>query len=129
MNREIKFRVWDLLNDEFRRDFVVELGGRVFETQSGGREINDYTYQSDFILLQYTGLTDKNDKEIYEGDIIEISNDHWYYDNHVVSCKVFYKDSSFVYGVPEDYRPLDILSMWRVEVIGNIYENPELSEK
>ena len=64
---------------------------------------------------QYTGLTDKNGARIFEGDIVKISNDEIF--------EVKYEDGGFTAGL--------FLGDWdygHVEVIGNIYDNPELVE-
>lgn len=125
MNREIKFRIWDVENKEMLK--VQELD---FEpTFYGGRiairpdQYNDYFDTEDMILMQYTGLHDKNGKEIYEGDIL----------------KVYYKGMSGVGYVEYDndyceYKIIintdkDYFSLWKsidLEKIGNIYDNPEL---
>jgi uncharacterized phage protein (TIGR01671 family) len=71
------------------------------------------------ILMQFTGLLDKNGKEIYEGDIV----DSKLYDGTRKNYVVEYRDGSFVIGLTE-------LGKWieDVIVIGNIYENPNLLE-
>lgn len=81
---------------------------------------------SDFILMQSTGLKDKNGKEIYEGDIVRFSLTDGF--NYVANEDgvVTYKLGAFyvVNGLTE-YLIGDINTN-KVEVIGNIYENPEL---
>ena len=81
---------------------------------------------SDFILMQSTGLKDKNGKEIYEGDIVRFSLTDGF--NYVANEDgvVTYKLGAFyvVNGLTE-YLISDINTN-KVEVIGNIYENPEL---
>ncbi|MEK8206987.1 YopX family protein [Paenibacillus sp. FSL L8-0696] len=73
---------------------------------------------SDFELMEYTGLKDKNDQEIYEGYILL-----WEHKGLSVKVKVRFKDGMFLAGDMPLYDCLD------EEIIGNIYENPELIEE
>jgi hypothetical protein len=72
-----------------------------------------------FVVMQYTGLRDKNHKEIYEGDIIKSKLDN--------IGKVIWKDSMAAFYIIFK-QGNDLLEGWNRdgEVIGNIYENPEL---
>ena len=129
--REIKFRVWDTENKEMLR--VQELD---FEcTFYGGRlsirteQYNDYFDIEDMILMQYTGLHDKNGKEIYEGDIVRIPNDYELYGTNAGEAYEVY----FAYGgfrLKPKYNS-KARGYWleddnEIEIIGNIYESKEL---
>lgn len=125
--RDIKFRIWDTENKEMLK--VQELD---FEsTFYGGRiairpyQYNDYFDTEDMILMQYTGLHDKNGKEIYEGDIVKIK--HKYED----VGKIIYEHNGFTVDVMNMNRPYGRVSFVNnfMEVIGNIYENKDLLEK
>ena len=126
MNREIKFRIWDIENKEMLK--VQELD---FEpTFYGGKiairpdKYNDYFDTEDMILMQYTGLHDKNGKEIYEGDIVKVTYKNETeifevrYDEENTCFRMYYKDLKFLDFAIEE---VDLY-----EVIGNIYDNPEL---
>jgi uncharacterized phage protein (TIGR01671 family) len=126
MNREIKFRIWDIENKEMLK--VQELD---FEpTFYGGRiairldQYNDYFDTEDMILMQYTGLHDKNGREIYEGDIIKYKDSRG---KHIE--KVIFDKGCFYAGIHNgsSTRVAPKLINTRIsEVIGNIYDNPEL---
>ena len=87
---------------------------------------------SDFILMQSTGMFDKNGKEIFEGDIVKYKVGCNTYTEEVAYDKNFggfgvmdaYADIIFTFG--ELFEDIGISSL---EVIGNIYENPELLEE
>ena len=124
--REIKFRVWDTENKEMLR--VQELDFE--DTFYGGRlsirteQYNDYFDIEDMILMQYTGLHDKNGKEIYEGDIIQ------YGDIHKGIVEYSEKYAQFILketdNISDEYEALGEFNIIVFEVIGNIYDNKEL---
>ena len=135
MNREIKFRAW-LTNGEgvtysngSHMEYNITLvGGKYADVEAGW----DIQGVSDYPVMQYTGLKDKNGIEIYEGDILdngwqdivqvkngiaEIEDNEMYGSNQV----------SGFYLVDKSYETHIDLDK-NVKVIGNIYENPELCQ-
>lgn len=126
MNREIKFRVWDI---ELHM-WINNIGMGKDNTLCKGTEKR-------FAVMQYIGLKDKNGNEIYEGDIL--CNDEyqtWEWRGVVkFSHGVFgvewlsnVKSKSMVgsWGQKHNLRKLDDDIVERQIIIGNIYENPEL---
>lgn len=134
MQRQLKFRVWDTLDERFIKcdegyqgHYVLSLKGEFHNLQngSGGKE---------YVVQQWTGLTDKNGVDIYEGDIIinHISYDEslgGQYENSVGVVKWISQKDKMDYSGWCAY-PADL--PWgeenNTEVIGNIYENSELLE-
>ena len=123
--REIKFRAWDQKKKRMNYgDDVIVTGGEVGYKPARGEfgilEINNYI-EDDW--MQYTGLKDKNGKEIYEGDILldELNSKY----------KVYWNEG-FASFMLENLSKGDLLYsriVPGVKIIGNIYENPELIEK
>ena len=102
-------------------------------------QIQDDKYHLQFIdentIGQYTGLKDENGKEIYEGDIIEFSYDMFVgnFDTFIAKGKVVFEEGAFYVEVFENERTtkdeeylLYSINLDTIEVIGNIYDNPEL---
>ena len=87
---------------------------------------------SDFILMQSTGLKDKNDNEIFEGDIVRYKAGC-----NTVTEEVAYDKNFAGFGVRDAYTDIiftflqlaDVVDLISLEVVGNIYENPELLEE
>lgn len=79
----------------------------------------------DLIIMQSTGLFDKNGKEIFEGDIVNV----YCCDDVVEEIVWSQSDCSWILQAEDDYRYLANISQDTAEIIGNIYENPELLNK
>ena len=130
-----KFRAW---HNELGRMMSIKnmwfQDSRIEELELNDAVMNDYiTVSPDEIeLMQSTGLKDKNNQEIFEGDILIVSDEHSWLE--VVSYNQ--EKAMFVteeinrkYKVPES--PLNDLfdtNIFKFKVLGNIYENPELLE-
>ena len=124
--REYKFRVWDTENKEMLK--VQELDFE--DTFYGGRlsirtdQYNDYFDIEDMILMQYTGLKDKNRKEIYEGDIVK---SYYYIPNEDGTEGERYIIKTIKYDEVRCKYNIDMFE--NLEIIGNKWDNPELLEE
>ena len=133
--REIKFRALDKIDKKIYKVIGIDWYDKTCKVQSDDyefRELNDSIFD-DLIFIQFTGLK-ANGKEIYEGDMIKISDSDmeyfpedgedfivkWFKDCcgfwiwHIESNRWWDGDMN-----PFSYEP-------EIEIIGNIYENPEL---
>lgn len=135
--KEIKFRAWDnadisvynSLTDPRRMSFYGsefdmddDRNSLIFYTPDKKQApLGDYNSQERYILMQYTGLKDKNGKEIYEGDIVEIK----YSD---IPFKIIWVEEKSMFGLKGGDKPLGeyIIPQNETKVIGNIYENKDL---
>jgi len=72
MKRDLKFRVWDKTRQKFHEGFcniLMSLDGKLF--WNFGYNHMELLDEDEFIVSQFTGLRDKSEKDIYEGDIIK----------------------------------------------------------
>ena len=114
MNREIKFRVWDT-----KLSLMLD-----WESIKDTQVFWDALEGIDAEIMQFTGLLDKNGKEVYEGDIVNCI------DTNPAIFEVKFIEGGFC-CTSNNILPFDINSFYpstgcRIEVIGNIHENPEL---
>jgi uncharacterized phage protein (TIGR01671 family) len=84
-------------------------------------------------LMQFTGLTDKNDKEIYEGDIVTYKRSigNWTGQYMTTTHKIVFSEEVFAFVMEYGSSYIKLRKHWgyEYEVIGNIYENPEILTK
>jgi uncharacterized phage protein (TIGR01671 family) len=118
MSREIKFRAWDKKTERFQSGFHLTSDGKIIFACLIDNE--------DYILSQFTGLLDKNWKEIFEGDIVRFwanPKDYGGYKGHDYIASVEWDEFSvgFILSDGHGLRDFEFL-----QVVGNIYQNPEL---
>lgn len=130
MNRQIKFRFWNKIAHKFQSPSQYAIDGNgdlvAWDYEMGAYDDPVSFSRTCIIEQQYTGLKDKNGKEIYEGDIVKATSDQ--YENENFIGKVIFDEGSFLTWINNN----DIRGIWGeddIEIIGNIYENPELVKK
>jgi len=136
--REIKFRAWDknekrMIHNSYPAGIyccdgtitpMLYFDGHfaLMSDEDGGKSgiwEHDNARPDGYIIMQYTGLHDKNGVEIYEGDIVQTNEAKW------VAQVIYRRDCFMCIGL--DGRGFSTECDWgRFEAIGNIYENPEL---
>ena len=129
MNNRFKFRVWDKLAERmiypdkgYQGHYTLDLNGKFHNLQNGSGG-------DDYVIQQYTGLKDKNGKEIYEGDIVQY-NQNSSYDNMDFIAKWSDDKLGFIFQSNSGDELLNqtphLNRFKHLEVVGNIFENKEL---
>jgi len=115
MKREIKFRAWHKLNESmYHMGWNKRPNAEVFYTIG-----TLFALGEDAEFMQFTGLTDKNGVKIFEGDIIGLND---------VICPITFENGSFQMITDINQGKSNAIQerVKHFEVIGNIYQNPEL---
>lgn len=153
MSREIKFRVWDKTSEEmlYQDDFErVEIDTKnkmvtliADEESDKSHYVLDYEDGIEAEIMQYTGFNDTKDKEIYEGDILKFTQiiKKIFHPEEELEIIEFYTDIKWEEGCywikdyrDDEYRDMlgafigDVYPLTEIEVVGDIYNNPELLE-
>ncbi|MBW8145033.1 hypothetical protein ICV15_05155 [Streptococcus pseudopneumoniae] len=126
-----KFRVWDSVEKKFVEHFFITDNGLIcnMEKPTSDSKLLIPIEKSELILMQSTGLKDKNGKEIFEGDVLEIQDEGEVLGN----AKLTWDNEQAVFMIEaisvDDIAPFhEILSdeSYSYRVVGNIYENKEV---
>jgi uncharacterized phage protein (TIGR01671 family) len=135
--RELKFRAWDKKEKNWCPAFVINNIGDahssygIIDSISG----NISYWKENVILMQYTGLKDKNKKEIYESDIVKWSDGNYVHPSNPRIAEVKFDPELCFFAVNCDSGRghkfgfsnfIYTDTKKHLEIIGNIYENPEL---
>lgn len=128
----LKYRAWDTTNKEMFKDTfaITESGQVVVVEQESVASPPDYVFVEHLVIMQSTGLKDKNGKEVFEGDILAIETDEG-----ILNVNIFWNSEHALFMFEsKKYNEKDLLAelvednTYPFEIAGNIWENPELLE-
>jgi len=128
-----KYRAWDSAKKEMFKDTfaITESGQVVVVEQESVASFPDYVFVEHLVIMQSTGLVDRDGKIIFEGDVVQFedcseASDFLYINTGIIEwCQGGFHVTNRDSVLMEDLLDGDSLD---VTIIGNIYENPELLE-
>lgn len=140
--REIKFRAWDKTNKWMDNEFSIHADGCIYQDARRRWDISDIAIESaydDLEIMQFTGLLDKNGKEIYESDVL---NKKTTYENNMsdkrfqpaTQINVGFEQGNFIdknsgrtlYDAMRTISSYGVKVWTNYEIMGNELENPDL---
>ena len=126
-NTQLKFRCWDKVNKKFVSPANIAINGNgiLLITDSGiYKKFQNKNYcgkDQEYVVQQFTGEFDKNKKEIYEGDIVQVTSEE--YINENFEAEIVFIAAGFYAKV----KGIDYRGVWSgddIEVMGNIFQLP-----
>ena len=138
MSRQIKFRVWNISEKKFDypSGYAITGDGHFL---AYGKLFYSVDNPNDFVIQQFTGLLDKNEREIYEGDIVKCTWSEgllaWEGKGYPKEgiCRIRWESNGWIIpshpGAFEPPQDSCGCANWQNEIIGNIFESPKLLTK
>lgn len=128
MKREIKFRAWNKKDKVMVDVAAINFGPSGFWSLIEDADDAELQLADSYELMQYTGLKDKNGREIYEGDIVRTGKDN-IGDPEPMIGQVIMREGSWLIENEKKQEAVDLFSeITSREVIGNIFEGKQLLE-
>lgn len=126
-----KFRAWSTFHNKWVKHFYITENGLIYNMEQPHRDLIGAVpiEKSGLVVMQSTGLFDKNGEEIFEGDVVRVTCEH---PINFPDCQGVVRMLEGRYMVCDDKteRGSELFSeIFSNEIIGNIYENQELLEK
>lgn len=144
--KDIKFRAFHKPTSKKMFDVVqIDFTNKIVFSYERIHNTSKYSYFdtvsynfSDCELMQYTGLTDCEGKEIFEGDIVEVEFDDYYSNDFftidegsIFIGKIIFESFGYYIEFDDTYMSINDINTFniKIKILGNIHQNPELLEK
>lgn len=121
-----KFRVWDTENKKFIFSTPENLNSSLLRLNGVYCDLRLGSGRNDYVVQQHIGITDLNQKDVYEGDIIKFSVNHGENDTDEYTGEVFWDPAyaCFCFERKMEFTLLDPVITESIEVVGHIFQDP-----
>ncbi|HEM4977751.1 TPA: hypothetical protein U1186_000544 [Streptococcus suis] len=127
-----KFRAWNTFHNKWVKHFYITENGLIYNMQQPHRDLIGAVpiEKSGLVVMQSTGLFDKNGKEIFEGDAVVVYDELNEFESEVYEIVYSQDNLAWIFydNKSHDFYLISTCTWDELEIIGNIYENPELVE-